>query len=67
MSSLVMRLTCTANLTQWRMIMAVDLKGASDALTQKSQLDQLEQAQKNAENKKQAEALKGFQQALQQL
>ena len=38
--------------------MAVDLKGASDALTQKSQLDQLEQAQKNAENKKQAEALK---------
>ena len=36
-------------------------------LTQKSQLDQLEQAQKDAENKKQAEALKGFQQALQQL
>jgi hypothetical protein len=49
------------------MTMAVDLKGASDQLTQKSQLDQLEQAQKNAENKKQAEALKGFQQALQQL
>jgi hypothetical protein len=47
--------------------MAVDLQGASDQLTNQAQLDKLEQAKKDAENKKQADALKGFQQALQSL
>ena len=47
--------------------MAVDLQGASDQLTNQSQLDKLEQAKKDAENKKQADALKGFKEALQSL
>ena len=51
------RLTCTANSNPKENDHAVDLKGASDALTQKSQRTAGE-AQKNAENKKQAEALK---------
>ena len=44
-----------------------NLQGASDAGTAKANQDSLEQQQKNAEEKKQAEALKGFQQALQEL
>jgi hypothetical protein len=47
--------------------MAVDLQGAADQLTNQSQLDKLEQAKKDAENKKQADALKGFKEALQSL
>ena len=47
--------------------MGVDLQGQSAALTAQANQDALEQQQKNAEEKKQAEALKGFQQALQEL
>jgi hypothetical protein len=49
------------------MIMAIDAQGASDVMTQQAQQNSLEQQQKDMENKKQAEALKGFQQALQEL
>ena len=45
----------------------MDLQSSSNVLTQQSQQDSLEQQQKNAEDKKQADALKGFQQALQEL
>ena len=44
-----------------------NLQGASGAGTNKANNDSLEQQQKNAEEKKQADALKGFQQALQEL
>jgi len=47
--------------------MGVDLVGNSDAGIQQAQQDALEQQQKNAEEKKQADALKGFQQLLQEL
>ena len=47
--------------------MAVDLTGPSDQMTNQAQLDKLEQAKKDAENKKQADALKGFKEALQSL
>lgn len=47
--------------------MAIDLKGATDSMTNQAQQNSLEQAQKDMENKKQSEALKGFQQALQSL
>ena len=47
--------------------MAINLQGAADQLTNQSQLDKLEQAKKDAENKKQADALKGFKEALQSL
>ena len=45
----------------------MDLQGASAAGTQKAQQDSLQQQEQNAEDKKQADALKGFQQALQEL
>ena len=45
--------------------MGTDLQGASQAITQQSQQNSLQQQEKNAENKKQEDALKGFQQALQ--
>jgi hypothetical protein len=44
-----------------------DLQGASNQLTAQSQQDSLQQQETNAENKKQEDALKGFQQALQEL
>ena len=47
--------------------MAIDAQGATDAMTQQAQQNSLEQAQKDLENKKQAEAIKGFQTALQSL
>ena len=47
--------------------MPVDLKGESDRLTTQAQLDKLEQAKKDAENKKQADALRGFTDALKNL
>jgi hypothetical protein len=47
------------------MIMGVDLQGASAGMTQKVQQNSLEQQQKNAEDKEQADALKEFQQVLQ--
>jgi len=53
--------------TQRGLIMAINLQGAADQLTNQSQLDKLEQAKKDAENKKQADALKGFKEALQSL
>jgi len=43
------------------------LQGSSDAGISKANNDSLAQQQKDAEEKKQAEALKGFQQALQEL
>jgi hypothetical protein len=49
------------------MIMGVDLQGQSQQITQKSEGDSLKQEQTDAENKKQADALKGFQQVLQEL
>jgi hypothetical protein len=49
------------------MTMAVDLQGASQQLTNQAQLDKLEQAKKDAENKKQADALRGFTDALKNL
>jgi hypothetical protein len=47
--------------------MIMDLQGASQASTQQSQQNSLQQQEQNAENKKQEDALKGFQQALQEL
>ena len=47
--------------------MAINLQGAADQLTNQSQLDKLEQAKKDAENKKQADALRGFTDALKNL
>jgi len=44
-----------------------NLQGDSAALTAKSNQDSLQQQEQNAEEKKQADALKGFQQALQEL
>jgi hypothetical protein len=44
-----------------------DLQGASQSMTQQSQQNSLQQQEENAENKKQEDALKGFQQALQEL
>jgi hypothetical protein len=49
------------------MTMAIDLQSASRANTEKSQQDALKQAQEDAENKKQSEALQGFKDALKQL
>jgi hypothetical protein len=49
------------------MIMGTDLQGASQQITQQSQQNSLQQQEVNAENKKQEDALKGFQQALQEL
>jgi hypothetical protein len=49
------------------MTMAIDLQGASRANTEKSQQAALQQAQEDAENKKQSEALQGFKDALKQL
>jgi hypothetical protein len=50
------------------MIMSsVDAQGKSDAMTQQAQQTSLEQQQKDLENKAVSEALKGFQQALQEL
>jgi hypothetical protein len=62
-----MRLTCTANSNLKENIMAIDLQGASQQLTNQAQLDKLEQAKKDAENKKQADALRGFTDALKNL
>jgi hypothetical protein len=42
------------------MIMAVDLKGAGDALTQRTQMKELENKQKEQENHEQMQALKTF-------
>ena len=47
--------------------MGTDLQGQSQAMTQQSTQDSLQQQEQNAENKKQEDALKGFQQALQEL
>jgi hypothetical protein len=47
--------------------MIMDLQGPSAQDTQKAQQDSLQQQEQNAEDKKQADALKGFQQALQEL
>jgi hypothetical protein len=44
-----------------------DLQGASAQRTQQANQDSLQQMDQNAEEKKQADALKGFQQALQEL
>jgi len=47
--------------------MIMNPQAAADAGTAKANNDSIEQQQKNAEEKKQADALKGFQQALQEL
>ena len=47
--------------------MGTDLQGQSQQITQQSQQASLQQQEQNAEDKKQADALKGFQQALQEL
>jgi hypothetical protein len=47
--------------------MAIDLQGASNAMTQQAQQNSLEQAKVDMENKKQEEALKSFKTALQNL
>jgi hypothetical protein len=44
-----------------------DLQGSSQADSAKAAQDSKAQLEENAENKKQADALKGFQQVLQQL
>jgi hypothetical protein len=51
------------------MIMAsgVDGQGQSQAMTQQATQDSIEQQKVNAENKKEADAIKGFQQMLQEL
>jgi hypothetical protein len=53
---------------QRRMIMdGGSVQGQSQQITQQSQQNSVEQQEQNAENKKQEDALKGFQQALQEL
>lgn len=49
------------------MASGVDAQGQSNAMTQQATQDSLEQQQVNAENKKEADAIKGFQQMLQEL
>ena len=47
--------------------MAIDAQAQMDVYTNQAQQNSVEQAKKDMENKKQAEALKGFQAALQSL
>jgi hypothetical protein len=53
--------------TQRRMIMAIDAQAQMDVYTNQAQQNSVEQAKKDMENKKQSEAIKGFQAALQSL
>jgi hypothetical protein len=59
----------TGQIRTRRMIMAsgVDGQGQSQAMTQQATQDSIEQQKINAENKKEADAIKGFQQMLQEL
>jgi hypothetical protein len=57
------RLRCTATRTDRRRIM--DLKGASEAMTQRAQQNALENKQKEQENEEQLKALETFGKALQ--